>query len=265
MLRLWMGHLNDPERLKALVAAHIANVELQLRRAELHADHTDDEPAWSFPRMMFNLPLIGATTFHLFTSYPIQPDWIVRHRRIQVLPYIAALTRLPRDFGSHVRSDAGHGRSLRSPTRSGSSWSAHHRRHRAPPASRGPCAITTSSSSVLVSFSPALGARRGALFATPFLFYFRCSVFVFPALSHGILRRQLFEVRSLAKSLVAYGAVARHHGRSRSRSPSGYAVARFGVSERPAQIALLFVAILPSIPATACRAFVDRFFDRTSA
>ena len=51
MLRLWMGHLNDPERLKALVAAHIANVEVQLRRAELHADHTDNEPAWSFPRM----------------------------------------------------------------------------------------------------------------------------------------------------------------------------------------------------------------------
>ena len=48
---------------------------------------TDDIP-WSFPRLMLNLPLIGATTFHLFTSYPIEPDWIVRHRRIQLLPYL---------------------------------------------------------------------------------------------------------------------------------------------------------------------------------
>ena len=50
-----------------------------------------DYIAWSFPRLMVNLPLIGATTFHLFTSYPIEPDWIVRHRRIQVLPYLAAV------------------------------------------------------------------------------------------------------------------------------------------------------------------------------
>lgn len=51
MLRLWMGHLNDPARLKALVGAHIANVEEQLRRAELHAEHADNEPAWSYPVM----------------------------------------------------------------------------------------------------------------------------------------------------------------------------------------------------------------------
>ncbi|MDI9915121.1 helix-turn-helix transcriptional regulator [Rhodococcus sp. IEGM 1379] len=51
MLRLWMGHLNDPERLKAIVEAHIANVEEQIRRAELHAEHADNEPAWSFPVM----------------------------------------------------------------------------------------------------------------------------------------------------------------------------------------------------------------------
>eukprot|EP01133_Synstelium_polycarpum_P023199 gene23199-27820_t len=51
MLRLWMGHLNEPERLKALVEAHIANVEEQIRRAKLHADHAENEPAWSFPVM----------------------------------------------------------------------------------------------------------------------------------------------------------------------------------------------------------------------
>ena len=51
MLRLWMGHLNEPGRLKALVQAHIANVEVQLRRAKLHADHAGNDPVWSFPGM----------------------------------------------------------------------------------------------------------------------------------------------------------------------------------------------------------------------
>ena len=35
--------------------------------------------------------LIGATVFHLFTTYPIEPGWVVRHRRAQLLPYAAAL------------------------------------------------------------------------------------------------------------------------------------------------------------------------------
>ena len=44
---------------------------------------------WGWPRLRVNAPLIGATTFHLFTTYPIEPDWVVRHRRIQWLPYVA--------------------------------------------------------------------------------------------------------------------------------------------------------------------------------
>ena len=43
-----------------------------------------------WPRMLVNVPLIGATTFHLFTTYPIEPGWVVRHRRAQFLPYAAA-------------------------------------------------------------------------------------------------------------------------------------------------------------------------------
>src|SRR5204863_9180171 len=44
-----------------------------------------------WPRMLVNVPLIGATTFHLFTTYPIEPGWVVRHRRAQLLPYAAAI------------------------------------------------------------------------------------------------------------------------------------------------------------------------------
>ena len=46
---------------------------------------------WFYPRMWLNTPMIGAVTFHLFTTYPVEPDWIVRHRRIQLVPYGLAL------------------------------------------------------------------------------------------------------------------------------------------------------------------------------
>lgn len=43
-----------PQRARATEGAggsHIANVEEQIRRAKLHADHAENEPAWSFPVM----------------------------------------------------------------------------------------------------------------------------------------------------------------------------------------------------------------------
>ena len=45
---------------------------------------------WAWSRMTINTPLMGATAFHLFTTYPLEPGWVVRHRRIQLLPYAAA-------------------------------------------------------------------------------------------------------------------------------------------------------------------------------
>lgn len=51
MLRMWLGHLNDPEHLKELVRAHIDNMEELRDRAALHAEHSSREPAWAFPRM----------------------------------------------------------------------------------------------------------------------------------------------------------------------------------------------------------------------
>ncbi|NLU83266.1 PadR family transcriptional regulator [Rhodococcus sp. HNM0569] len=51
LLRIWMGHLSDPERLKELVAAHIDNIDDLRRRAQLHYDHSSREPSWSYPRL----------------------------------------------------------------------------------------------------------------------------------------------------------------------------------------------------------------------
>jgi len=38
-----------------------------------------------------NLPLIGATTFHLFTAYPTEPAWMVRNPSLRWLIYLVAL------------------------------------------------------------------------------------------------------------------------------------------------------------------------------
>ncbi|KJF24306.1 Transcriptional regulator PadR-like family protein [Rhodococcus sp. AD45] len=51
MLRLWMGHLNDPDHLKAIVCNHIANVEEKMAKATQHADHSEGEPGWAFSKM----------------------------------------------------------------------------------------------------------------------------------------------------------------------------------------------------------------------
>ncbi|TYQ10304.1 UNVERIFIED_ORG: PadR family transcriptional regulator [Gordonia westfalica J30] len=51
MLRLYMGHLQQPEELKSIVRAHIVNLRDAASRAEMHADHSDAEPGWAFSQM----------------------------------------------------------------------------------------------------------------------------------------------------------------------------------------------------------------------
>ncbi len=123
----------------------------------------------------------------------------------------------------------------------------------------------------LVSFLPVLvGLVAELLFQTPFPFYVPLIwTFVFPlAVGYGIVRRQLFEVRSLAKSSAAYGAATLGitGAFALAISFADALVARFGVSERPAQVALLFVAILLFNPVrNRMQSLVDRFFDRDRA
>lgn len=51
MLRLWMGHLHEPEHLKRLVRAHIENLRERARQAHVYAEGSDREPGWAFSRM----------------------------------------------------------------------------------------------------------------------------------------------------------------------------------------------------------------------
>lgn len=51
MLRLWMGHLHDPDHLERIVHTHIDNLREQARRAARHADRSESEPGWAFTQM----------------------------------------------------------------------------------------------------------------------------------------------------------------------------------------------------------------------
>ncbi|WP_280436329.1 PadR family transcriptional regulator [Nocardia carnea] len=51
MLRLYLGHLHDPDQLKEIVHRHIENLRERARQARSHADHSEPEPAWAFTQM----------------------------------------------------------------------------------------------------------------------------------------------------------------------------------------------------------------------
>ena len=63
------------------------------------AVHTYDA-LFGYERMLANLPFLGATTFHLFTTFPVEPAWVARYPFARPLGYVlAAAAALPILFG----------------------------------------------------------------------------------------------------------------------------------------------------------------------
>lgn len=52
MLRIWLGHLNKPERLKEILREHIEYAEKMERRAAADAVGADKEPAWAYSQIV---------------------------------------------------------------------------------------------------------------------------------------------------------------------------------------------------------------------
>ncbi|MFQ5415689.1 MAG: sensor histidine kinase [Myxococcota bacterium] len=228
--------------------------------------------AWGWWRMMTNLPLIGATTFHLFTSYPIEPGWIVRHRRIQLLPYAAAfalvgLTVLEQPLGlpagmmttlSFFFSMSLFGASL-------VILGIERQRHR-----EGMLRdhADVMFGSALVSFLPVVLVQVAQwAVKTPHPYYITLLwVFIFPvAVGYGIMRKQLIDVRWMAKSSAAYGAatLAITGVFAFLITFADSLVSRLNINLRWFQVSFLFVAILLFNPLrNRMQALVDRFFDR---
>jgi signal transduction histidine kinase len=219
-----------------------------------------------------NVPLLGATTFHLFTTYPIEPSWIVRNRRIQVVPYLfAAGLGLLCLFEERLGLPVGLANQisllgiLAMISLSLAIASAERQRH---PAGAIRERATLLVASALISFVPVLvGLALEWFLRLPFPYYaLMLTTAIFPiAIAYGIVRRQLFGIRSLAKSSAAYGAT--------TLAITGLfafvitfadtLVWRAGVSLRWLQVVFLFVAILAFNPLrNRAQALVDRFFDR---
>ncbi|MBW2272870.1 MAG: GAF domain-containing sensor histidine kinase [Deltaproteobacteria bacterium] len=228
---------------------------------------------WAATRVLANFPILGATTFHFFTSYPLEPPWVVRHRRIRVVPYAAAaaiaaalfLERLVTPFpGEWIPALAfffGIGLSLVS---LGIMASQRRAAGEAGVGDRMDMMIVAG----MVSFLPGLLILLAEYFLrTPFPWYFAMFwVVFFPiAVGAGMLRKQFFELRLLARSSAAYGAatLAITGLFAFMITFADQAVLRLGVTVRSAQVVFLFLAILAFNPVRErMQRLVDGVFDR---
>jgi signal transduction histidine kinase len=231
-----------------------------------------DAIPWSAPRVLADLPFLGATTFHLFTTYPIEPTWVVRHRRIRAIPYLIAfvifgllaaeqMMGTTTDWVPGLALFFGVSVSLLS---LGILASQRRRAQEAGIGDRADLMLTAG----LVSFLPALLVLIGEFFLqTPFPWYVAMLwVAFFPiAVGYGMVRKQLFDFRIAAKSSAAYGAA--------TFTITGLfafmitfadeLIARYGVNIRSVQVVFLFLAILAFNPLRErLQGLVDRLFDR---
>ncbi len=229
--------------------------------------------ALGWPRMLLNTPLIGATTFHLFTTYPIDPGWVVRHRRVQLLPYAAALALAAFSLFEPLlgATSTGIGFTLSFLFTQlllvGSLAIVGFERHRhgdGPLRDRADLMFWAA----LVSFGPIVVIYAAEwVLRTSFPNYLALLwAFLFPvAVGYGIVRGQLFEVRNVAKSSAAYGAatLAITGVFAFLITFADAAVSRLNISVRWFQVTFLFFAILAFNPLrNRLQNLVDRFFDR---
>ena len=228
---------------------------------------------WGWPRLLINAPLIGATTFHLFTTYPIEPGWVVRNRRIQNVPYaFAAILAVVSLLGPSLALPTGMGLNL--------SFAftqillvaslvivgvERHRHGDGPLRNQADLMFWAATA----SFLPILfiyGAEWLLKMPFPYYGYALLWSFLFPvAVGYGIVRRQLFDVRNVAKSSAAYGAatLAITGMFAFFITFADAAVSRLNINFRWFQVSFLFLAILAFNPLRdRLQNLVDRFFDR---
>jgi signal transduction histidine kinase len=232
---------------------------------------------WAGPRLLVNLPLLGAATFHLFTTWPLEPDWVVRSRRIQLAPYavglvIGLLGALHEPLGIPMRAAAGMAFFYGSGLCLLSLGVLAIQRRRAREAGLGDRADIMFVAGV-VSFLPAILVLIAEFFLqVPFPPWLPLLwLFFFPiAVGYGIVRRTPMEFRLVAKSSAAHGAA--------SLAITGVfalviafadlVVSRFNVDARSPwfQVTFVFLAILAFNPVrNRMQSLVDRVFDRDRA
>jgi two-component system NtrC family sensor kinase len=229
-------------------------------------------PRWDV--QWLNLPLIGAATFHLFTTYPLQPSWVVRHPQVRGAVWATAAAAGALAFAEGVAPLPVSGwrtAAFLFPVGAGfaslAMLVATRRRAPAGPAADRADVVLLGA---LVSFLPVLLVALFHFFVRTSLPWFLSFLwfFVFPiAVGWGIVRRQLFDIRGLARSSVAYGAttLALTGVFALLVTTADAAFARVNINARSPwfSVAFLFFAILALNPLRdRVQAFVDDWFDR---
>jgi two-component system NtrC family sensor kinase len=227
---------------------------------------------WAATRVLATLPFLGATTFHLFTTYPVEPRWVMKRPHIRVIPYVIATVILlglmtqsamgiPPDQIAAAAFIFGVGTSLVS---IGILAAGRRQAREAGIGDRADLMLLAG----LVSLLPALLALFAEWFVPTRLPWYIALLWVglFPiAVGYGMVRKQLFEFRLAAKSSAAYGAatLAITGIFAFMITFADELVARYGVNVRSVQVVLLFLAILAFNPLRErMQGLVDNFFDR---
>jgi signal transduction histidine kinase len=240
------------------------------------AVHTYDA-LFGYERMLANLPFLGATTFHLFTTFPMEPPWVARFPRVRGAVYaaaaaVAALAVLGTAFGvpSEPLPYVAYGFAMLGAAAGVAVLAREWARSRG---SSHAARVDVVFWGAVLSFVPVLGLISARLFfRLAFPTYLALIWFVvLPAsVAFGIARNQLFEIRGLARSSAAYGAA--------TLAITGlfaflitFADALFGRFNMNASspwfsVTFLFFAILAFNPLRdRLQALVDRVFDRDRA
>ncbi len=224
-----------------------------------------------------NMPLIGASSFFLFSVYPLEPPWFVRRPGLRALPWaaagaVAALVLLERALGVPPGLAAGIGLYLGMGlcTASLALVAEERWRNRFDP---GIDRANVLLLGALVGFLPVIGLMLFEYwFGTTYPWYVSLiGLSVFPAaVGWGIAHNQLFDIRLAARSSAAYGAVTLGITGlfALTISFADALFARFNVDARTPgfSIVFLFFAILIFNPVrNRVQQVVDAFFDRDRA
>ncbi len=223
------------------------------------------------------VPWVGATALHLFTTYPIEPSWALRYPGVRPAAYVGAAVL---SLAALLQPWLGPLETAVEPVVTFYAvilavgclvtvFIERFRHRRQPAAARSDVLIAGAAASYL----PVAGILTWhTAFGTSFPWMLSMlGFFLFPlAVGYGIVRRELFDVRQVARSSAAYGTV--------TLAITGLfallitfadaAFRRFNVDARSPWFSFVFLifAILAFNPLRErVQALVDRFFDRDRA
>ncbi|MCP3985564.1 MAG: GAF domain-containing protein [bacterium] len=240
------------------------------------AVNTYDAPL-GYERMVINMPLIGASMFHLFTIYPLEPQWVSRRHRLRLAPYLMALAvavalilerplGIPPGWLAALSYGAGAVGCVTA------FLVLVHERFKQR-GSEQTAAADLVLMAALVSFVPVMLALLAqTVTSLPFPMSVAMVWFVaFPgAMAYGIVRRGLFDMRGLARSSAAYAAatLAITAVFAGLITFADAAFRQFNVNANSPlfSVTFLFFAILAFNPLrNRLQSLVDRLFDRDRA